>query len=138
MSSGSEKVIAEIPVNEGGILCLSGQEAKVILENVSKSNIHLDYIYEDPSNDTDKQSGDATTADLMDVSNESTEKSTNRFKDVSVEDTDAFLHENINKNTAYKTKTDVQKILNGFNSMERRDFHEISSSEMDSLLARFC
>ena len=36
MSSGSEKVIAEIPVNEGGILCLSGQEAKVILENVSK------------------------------------------------------------------------------------------------------
>ena len=109
MSSGSEKVIAEIPVNEGGILCLSGQEAKVILENVSKSNIHLDYIYEDPSNDADKQSGDATTADLMDVSNESTEKSTHRFKDVSVEDTDAFLHENINKNTAYKTKTDVQK-----------------------------
>ena len=109
MSSGSEKVIAEIPVNEGGILCLSGQEAKVILENVSKSNIHLDYIYEDPSNDADKQSGDATTADLMDVSNESTEKSTNRFKDVSVEDTDAFLHENINKNTANKTKTDVQK-----------------------------
>ena len=74
----------------------------------------------------------------MDVSNESTEKSTNRFKDVSVEDTDAFLHENINKNIAYKTKTDAQKILNGFNSMERRDFHEISSSEMDSLLARFC
>ena len=60
MSSGSEKVIAEIPVNEDGILCLSGQEAKVILENVSRSNIHLDYIYEDPSNDADKQSGDAT------------------------------------------------------------------------------
>ena len=108
MSSGSEKVIAEIPVNEDGILCLSGQEAKVILENISKSNIHLDYIYEDPSNDADKQSGDATTADLMDVSNESNEKSTNRFKDVTVEDTDAFLHENINKNTAYKTKTYVQ------------------------------
>jgi hypothetical protein len=108
MSSGSEKVIAEIPVNEDGILCLSGQEAKVILENIYKSNIHLDYIYEDPSNDADKQSGDATTADLMDVSNESTEKSTNRFKDVTVEDTDAFLHENINKNTAYKTKTYVQ------------------------------
>ena len=108
MSSGSEKVIAEIPVNEDGILCLSGQEAKVILENISKSNIHLDYIYEDPSNDVDKQSGDATTADLMDVSNESNEKSTNRFKDVTVEDTDAFLHENINKNTAYKTKTYVQ------------------------------
>jgi hypothetical protein len=53
MSSGSEK---EITVNEDGILSLSSQEAKVILENVSNSNVHLDYIYEDPSNDADKQS----------------------------------------------------------------------------------
>jgi hypothetical protein len=67
MSSGSEKVITEIPVNEDGILSLSSQEAKVILENVYNSNFHLDYIYEDPSNDADKQSGDATTADLMDA-----------------------------------------------------------------------
>ena len=122
MSSGSEKVIAEIPVNEDGILSLSSQEAKVIIENVSNSNFDLDYIYEDPSNDADKQSGDATTTNLMDVSNEGTEKSTNRFKDVSVEDTDVFIHENINRNTAYKTKTDVKKkLLNGFNSKERRE-----------------
>jgi hypothetical protein len=38
MSSGSEKVITEIPVNEEGILSLSSQEAKVILENVYNSN----------------------------------------------------------------------------------------------------
>ena len=54
MSSGSEKVITEIPVNEEGILSLSSQETKVILENVYNSNFHLDYIYEDPSNDADK------------------------------------------------------------------------------------
>lgn len=83
----------------------------MILENVSNSNLDLDYIYEDSRNDADKQSGDATTADLMDVSNENTEKSTNRFKDVSVEETDAFLHENINRNTAYKTKTEVKNVI---------------------------
>jgi hypothetical protein len=38
-------MIAEIPVNEDGIFSLSSQEAKVILENVSNSNFHLDYIY---------------------------------------------------------------------------------------------
>jgi hypothetical protein len=58
MSSGSEK---EITVNEDGILSLSSQEAKVILENVSNSNVHLDYIYEDPSNDADKQSNSVTS-----------------------------------------------------------------------------
>jgi len=103
------------------------------------THFDLDYIYEDPSNDADKQSGDATTTNLMDVSNEGTEKSTNRFKDVSVEDTDAFLHENINRNTAYKTKTDVKKITEWLQQYgEERDFHGISGSEMDSLLARFC
>jgi hypothetical protein len=66
---------------------------------------------------------------------------TNRFKDVSVEGTDAFLHENINKNTANKTKTDVKMLfewLQQFGVGEQRDFHKILGSEMDSLLARFC
>ena len=58
MSSGSEK---EIHVNEDGILSQSSQEAKVILENVSNSNFHLDYIYEDPSNDADNQSNSVTS-----------------------------------------------------------------------------
>ena len=59
---------------------------------------------------------------------------TNRFKDVSVEDIDAFLHENINKNTAYKTKTDVKMFfewLQQFGVGEQRDFHKISGSEME-------
>jgi hypothetical protein len=49
---------------------------------------------------------------------------TNRFKDVSVEGTDAFLHEIINKNTAYKTKTDVKMFfewLQQFGVGEQRD-----------------
>ena len=37
-------------INENGIISLTSQEAKVILENASNSSFHLDYIYEDPRN----------------------------------------------------------------------------------------
>ena len=153
MSSGgedaeSDKMIAEIPINDDGTLDLSSQEAKIILENVSNANFQLDYIIGDDDADklNDGRQGEtvpAESADTLDIdvnNNQSNpDKSSNRFKDVSQEDTDAFLLENINKNTAYKTKGDLRIFTEWLQQYgEERDFHEISGSEMDSLLARFC
>ena len=62
-----------------------------------------------------------------------------RFPEVSLEDTDKFLAENINKNTLYKTKTDM-KIFQDWlvEAGEDRDFQDIPAKDMDNLLARFC
>ena len=78
-----------------------------------------------------------------------------RFKAVAEEDTDQFLRDNINKNTNYKTKSDMKiftdwlrtqivyffftrnKCLWLRSNMEFRDVTDIPAVELDSLLARF-
>jgi hypothetical protein len=60
------------------------------------------------------------------------------FKAVTDEDTDKFLRDNINKNTNYKTKSDMDIFTDWLRSnMEFRDVTDIPAIELDSLLARF-
>ena len=61
-----------------------------------------------------------------------------RFRVVSEDDCDLFIKENENKNTMYKTRSDV-KLFNDWKSSisEERDIVDIQASELDSLLARF-
>ena len=56
---------------------------------------------------------------------------------VSSEDCEQFLRDNVNKNTKYKTKSDL-KIFQDWakEDGEMRNLEEISAQELDSLLAR--
>ena len=61
-----------------------------------------------------------------------------RFKAVTDEDTDQFLRDNINNNTNYKTKSNMDIFTDWLRSnMEFRDVTDIPAVELDSLLARF-
>lgn len=64
--------------------------------------------------------------------------SNERFIPVTTEDTDNFIASNRNKNTNYKTKSDM-KIFNDWllATEEYRDVTDIPAVELDSLLARF-
>ena len=60
-----------------------------------------------------------------------------RFKAVTDEDTDQFLRDNINNNTNYKTKSNMEMFTDWLRSnMEFRDVTDIPAVELDSLLAR--
>ena len=60
-----------------------------------------------------------------------------RFKKVTTEECDKFLIDNQNKNTKYKTKSDL-KIFQDWakENGEMRSLEEISAEELDGLLAR--
>ena len=65
-------------------------------------------------------------------------KENDRFKTVTLEETDKFLEDNVNKNTSYKTKSDM-KIFSDWLRVnnELREVKDIPALELDSLLARF-
>lgn len=61
-----------------------------------------------------------------------------RFQLVSEEDCDSFIKENENKNTNYKTKSDVKLLFDWMRSIsEQRDLEDIPPQGLDMLLARF-
>jgi hypothetical protein len=61
-----------------------------------------------------------------------------RFQLVSEEDCDIFIKENENKNTYYKTKSDIKLLFDWMKSVsEHRDLEDIPPQELDVLLARF-
>ena len=129
--NASPPSVMEIPVDEDGILKLTTEEAKAILEQVSTSNFELDCNLGDLNFDEDLEPPSCESANA----GSSDDK---RFSYVSLEDTDKFLMDNINKNTAYKTKADVKIFTEWLHEMgEERPFQEVPASEMDSLLARF-
>lgn len=60
------------------------------------------------------------------------------FKEVSLEDTDGFLRKNVNKNTDYKTRSDMKTFYSSAQqSVELRQFETIPFVELDAVLARF-
>lgn len=70
---------------------------------------------------------------------QSEEKERNkRYVDISLQDTDKFLQDNANKNTIYKTKSDMKFFYNWIQENdEMRKVEEIPHPELDMLLARF-
>ena len=77
---------------------------------------------------------DGTVSD--DTSN-SSDQEYERFVPVSSEDCDQFLSANVNKNTKYKTNSDVNLFyLWARQNLEMRKIQDIPPVELDSLLAR--
>ena len=63
---------------------------------------------------------------------------TERFVVMSNEDTDTFLKENVNKNTVYKTRSDLKIFKEwALANNEHREIQDIPAIELDALLARF-
>ncbi|VDI12119.1 Hypothetical predicted protein [Mytilus galloprovincialis] len=61
-----------------------------------------------------------------------------RFRSVSNEDTDEFLRKNVNKNTDYKTRSDVKTFYTWAQQVgEFRELQMIPFKELDAILARF-
>lgn len=61
-----------------------------------------------------------------------------RYVDISLQDTDKFLQDNANKNTIYKTKSDMKLFYDwAQENDEMRKVEEIPHPELDMLLARF-
>lgn len=70
---------------------------------------------------------------------QSEEKERNkRYVDISLQDTAKFLQDNANKNTIYKTKSDMKLLYDwAQENDEMRKVEEIPHPELDMLLARF-
>lgn len=126
----------------------TSEEAKVILADFARtsndSTFEIDYDFQELNYETDTGNevrvDESSSSSMNDVNvNDSDNKENKRFSDVSLEDTDKFLVDTVNKNTLYKTRTDVKTFQDWLIEIgEARDFKEIPPKEMDGLLARFC
>ncbi|XP_063399089.1 zinc finger MYM-type protein 2-like [Mytilus trossulus] len=126
----------------------TSEEAKVILADFARtsydSTFEIDYDFQELNYETDTGNevrvDENPSSSMNDVNvNDSNNKENKRFSDVSLEDTDKFLVDTVNKNTLYKTRTDVKTFQDWLIEIgEARDFKEIPPKEMDGLLARFC
>lgn len=69
---------------------------------------------------------------------ENSKSNQGRFVSVSEEDCNQFIRDNENRNTVYKTKSDI-KIFNDWKTTigEERELLQIPASDLDNLLARF-
>jgi len=133
MSSDKQKVDSE------SALKFTNEEAKQIFNEFAKdvgSSFELDFYGNFDELNYESESDISTNLNLPDADDSAI--SNTRFPNVSLDDTDKFLLENINKNTMYKTKADV-KIFKDWlmEAGEVRDFTSIPAPELDSYLARF-
>ena len=65
-------------------------------------------------------------------------ESNTRYKPVTLEDTDKFLMDNRNKNTTYKTNSDLRMFYDWCRSNgELRLIEDVPAEELDTLLSRF-
>ncbi|CAG2241236.1 unnamed protein product [Mytilus edulis] len=98
-------------------------------DNVELHEIEVNRLNNDNNNNDE---GDPTET------HEQRDTGSSRFRSVSNEDTDEFLRKNVNKNTDYKTRSDVKTFYTWAQQVgEFRELQMIPFKELDAILARF-
>ena len=120
---------------------LAQMETEVIRMTISKEeNSMYEYVEVDPLNlpndltsnlDERHSSDDDDDAEKENVPNKI-------FRVVTVDDTDTFLEESVNRNTKTKTTSDMKIITDVLSSVgEKRNPDEIPAKELDSIMVMF-